>query len=214
MPKPRKTENLMPKATLRIFCEGAKTEPYYIRSYIQDHFSSSRVGVIMVEDTRKNTPVQLVEEAIKLKRSERSLPEDEFWVVYDREAVGKYSRAKHAEAWEKARSAKIKVALSNVCFEYWLLLHLVNTAAAYTSCDDLLEKSPLKAELKKRYGLDYGKSSRDVYRHIRPLIPEARIRADALNRLAEETGGVALLPFDLNPFTGVCDLLEAIDEFK
>jgi hypothetical protein len=214
MPKPRKGGNRRPKTTLRIFCEGEKTEPYYINGYLQDHFPSSRAGVVQIQSTKKNTPVQLVDEAIKLKQSDRSLPEDEFWVVYDRESVAKYSKSKHAEAWEKASSANVKVALSNVCFELWLLLHVANSTAAYSCCEDLLEKSPLKAELKKRYGLIYEKSSQDIYRHLSSLIPEARRRAVALNANSAATNRELRLPFDLNPFTAICDLLDAIDNFK
>ncbi|WP_037492591.1 RloB family protein [Sphingomonas sp. PAMC 26605] len=87
MPKPRKPANLTPLKTLRIFCEGAKTEPNYINGYIETLDPSSRKSVVEVEKTKKNTAIQLVEEAIKSKRSVNALPGDENWVVYDRESA-------------------------------------------------------------------------------------------------------------------------------
>ncbi|WP_139336008.1 RloB family protein, partial [Shigella sonnei] len=68
-----------------IFCEGDKTEPLYISSYIDDKVKT-KTKVIKIPKTKKNTPVQLVEEAISVKKSNKSISGDEFWVVYDREA--------------------------------------------------------------------------------------------------------------------------------
>ena len=67
MPKPRKPSTLKPLKTLRIFCEGEKTEPNYLNGYISSLADKARKSVVAVQKTRKNTPVQLVEEAIKSK---------------------------------------------------------------------------------------------------------------------------------------------------
>jgi len=63
-------------------------------------------------DCRKNTPVQLVEAAIEFKDSPRSIDGDQFWVVYDRESIAKYSRDLHLKAWQKADSNDINIALA------------------------------------------------------------------------------------------------------
>lgn len=144
---------------MKIFCEGEKTEPFYINGYIQTFVNPERKTVVTIEKTRKNTPVQLVEVAIQAKESRVSLPNDEFWVVYDRESIAKYSDTLHAKARQRATSKGIKVALSNVCFEYWLLIHLVNTQSPYTCYDDLRKNSSFNSKVRELCGTDYEKSS-------------------------------------------------------
>ena len=107
MPKPRKPSKLKPLKTLKIFCEGEKTEPNYLKGYIATLDNETRKSVVEIEKTRKNTAVQLVEEAIKAKKSSQSLPEDEFWVVYDRESVAKYPDELHAKAFDKANNSPL-----------------------------------------------------------------------------------------------------------
>ncbi|MCA0922765.1 RloB family protein [Pseudooceanicola nanhaiensis] len=214
MPRERKSRKPNVERTLRIFCEGEKTEPYYLKGYIDEFRENNRVAVVAIERTRKNTPIQLVDEAIALKKSDRSLPGDVFWVVYDRESVAKYSRAKHSEAWEKAVRAGINVALNNVCFEYWVLLHFTESSAAYSSYDDLRDNSGLRAEIQKLCGRDYEKSSQVIFSHLKAHISDARGRANRINRRVVEASTTGALPFDVNPYTGMPSLLDAIDGFK
>ena len=214
MPRERKSRKPSVERTLRIFCEGEKTEPYYLKGYIDEFREKNRATVVAIEPTRKNTPIQLVEEAIALKKSDRSLPGDVFWVVYDRESVAKYSRKNHSEAWDKARRAGIHVALNNVCFEYWILLHLAESSAAYTSYEDLRDNSKLRPEVKKLCGKDYDKSSQIIFPHLKALISEARKRAIRINQKVMEASAPGALPFDANPYTGMPSLLDAIDDFE
>ncbi|MGY8972851.1 MAG: RloB family protein [Sphingomonadales bacterium] len=214
MPKKRKPPKLKPLKTLRIFCEGECTEPNYLKGYIAALDNTSRKTVVEVQKTRKNTAVQLVEEAVKAKGSADSLPEDEFWVVYDREAVAKYSDQLHAEARALAKRAGISIALCNVCFEYWLLIHFVTTTAPYSSYDDLIAKSALRSKIKAVAGKDYEKSMRSIFDLLKGSVSDARTRAIKLN-----ASGVANAapgrdaPHQINPYVGIVDLLDAIDKF-
>lgn len=214
MPKPRKAHTQKPLKTLRIFCEGEKTEPNYLNGYIKTLNDSARKSVVAVEDTRKNTAVQLVDEAIKFKESPVSLSEDEFWVVYDRESTAKYPDALHAEARQKAARAGIKIAICNVCFEYWLLLHFVETDAPYSCFDELIQKSTLRAAFRQAYGSDYGKSVRSLFDKLKDRLPSARQRAHRLNDSGKATADPARCePHHINPYVGIVELLDAIDEF-
>lgn len=214
MPKPRKPANQKPLKTLRIFCEGEKTEPGYLKGYIATLDSEARKSVVEVEPTRKNTPIQLVEEAIKFKQSSGSLPDDEFWVVYDREGVAKYSDALHSKALNMAQVAGVNVALCNVCFEYWILIHFVDTTAPYQNFDDLKRNSALYGEFKRHCGFDYGKSMGALFELIKDRVPEARTRGHRINRSginnAQQGHGN---PYQVNPHVGIVDLLDAIDKF-
>lgn len=214
MPKKRKPSRLKPFKTLSIFCEGQSTEPNYLNGYIATLDNSSRKSVIEVEKTRKNTAVQLVEEAIAKKKSSTSLPDDEFWVVYDRESVGKYSDALHAKARAKANKEGIKIALCNVCFEYWLLIHLVDTDAPYSSYDDLIQTSAFRAEMKAQCGCVYEKSTKTIFDLLRPYVAKARTRATRLNAKGRESVAVGRdQEHHINPYVGIVDLLNAIDAF-
>lgn len=215
MPKDRKPASITPLKTMRIFCEGLKTEPNYINAYLEHINSASRSSVIEIEPTKKTTAIQLVEEAVEFKNSKRSLPDDKFWVVYDRESTAKYSEKSHAYAYALAQQNDVKVAISNVCFEYWLLLHFCNTSAPYGSYDDLITNSPFRSEYRKASGKSYEKSTAGTFAVTARALLTARTRAKILNSSAKAASTKGKdKPFHLNPYVGVVDLLDAIDSFK
>ena len=79
MPKPRGERKRELKPVLHIFCEGEKTEPNYINGYLKKFCPGNRrLKVIKVEKTRKNTPVQLVDEAVTLKKDRNTPNADVF----------------------------------------------------------------------------------------------------------------------------------------
>lgn len=206
-------KNIAPKKMMHILCEGSKTEPYYIKSYI-DMYANDKAKIIQIPPTRKNTPVQLVDEAVLLKKSKSTSEDDEFWVVYDRESVAKYSHSLHAKAWDKARANNINIAFSNVCFELWILQHFELDCAPYSSCDDLMSNSRLKEHLLKVHLRDYEKGNRALYSKIHRGIGNARVRAEILNRTSQESAMTEIgKPYLLNSYTDIHKLLDAIDHF-
>jgi len=192
---------------LHIFCEGEKTEPNYLRHYLKLRGTNGTAQdtVVVIEDRKKNTPVQLVEEVIQKKKS---FPSSHiFWVVCDRESKVKYLDALHHDARQKANAENINVALSNVCFEVWLLLHFQETASAYTSCDDLLKRSELKKHF-SRYDKNDDFSS-ITERHI----AKARKRAETMNKVTKKSANPEWThPYQWNPYTNVYELLDEIDK--
>lgn len=211
MPKSRKKNRVVPP-TIRVFCEGAKTEPTYLKDYIDNLPEASRRFVVSVEPTKKNTPAQLVDEAVAYKKSDRFVEGDLIWVVYDREAVAKYPDENHAKAYKKAEDNGVKVALSNICFEYWLLLHLCDSTAPYSSFDDLCKSSNFRKLFKDKSGKEYDKSSALVFNVLKDGLSKARERAERNNAKSVEAapkGGDQ--PYRLNPYTDVYLLLNAID---
>ncbi|WP_368607612.1 RloB family protein [Pseudomonas fulva] len=214
MPKPRLQRNKPVPRKMHVYCEGAKTEPNYIQAYIDSQSDAQLRGVIRIEDTTKNTPVQLVEEAIKDKKSGKHPVGDTYWVVYDRESTSKYPDSLHDRAHQLARNNDISIALSNVCFEFWLLLHFTNSNAPYSCFNDLISQSTLKLNIRRETGKEYEKGSRDIFRIVSSNIGQARARALAINAqtLAAAPQG-AIKPYQLNPYTDMPALLEAIDNF-
>jgi hypothetical protein len=214
MPKKKKSDkNKKLKPVFHIFCEGKKTEPYYIKAYI-NHYHSDKKRIVVVEDTNKNTPVQLVDEAISHKA--RNNAQDVYWVVYDRESVSKYSHQLHLKARKKAIDNGIEIAFSNVCFEHWLLLHLVYSAASYESCDDLLKNSPLKKQLLQRGIKNYDKGYAYLFdklsadNGIENAFKNAKKVMDNALKTAERGKSS---PCYLNPYTDVHELFIDMQTF-
>lgn len=207
----RQTRKL--KRLMHIICEGEKTEPNYLRSYIEDK-AKDKTKVIEIPDLKINTPVQLIDAAVKCKDSPATSDDDEFWVVYDRESILKYPHALHAKAWDKARAHNINIALSNVCFELWVLLHFRLHEAPHENYEDFYKHSGIKAELKK-VGIDnYDKGFVHLYSKLSGGVDNARKRAAILNRRARETAANQMdKPFNLGSYTDIHLLLDAIDAF-
>ncbi|UQS13668.1 RloB family protein [Pseudomonas sp. HS6] len=214
MPKARNSSSRALPKKMHIYCEGEKTEPNYLNGYISDIDDRALRHVIIVEKTRKNTPVELVNVAIEHKKSNTSAKGDEFWVVYDRESVAKYTDTLHDKAYKRAKDNGINIALSNVCFEHWLLLHITNSSAPYTCYGDLINRSCLKEEFRKKLGKDYDKAGTEIYEFLSKNINKARRAAQKLNLAAIQTAQPGRdKPHHLNPYTDIPKLLNAIDLF-
>ena len=191
MPKKHNRPPQSVKPILRIFCEGKKTEPHYFNGYIGRKFpANSRLKVIRIEPTKKNTPKELVEEAVKAKKA--ALDGDVFWVVYDRESEQKYPDGLHEKAHSNAQKNGVFIALSNVCFEVWLLLHFQESTAAYTHCDDLITNSELRNACKQRGLPDYDKGHQGLFDILNAAdIKNARARALRINRQTKNSAEAA-----------------------
>ncbi len=207
MPKKRNDPRKL-NPVMHIFCEGEKTEPNYLKGYLDEFIPGNRsLKVIRIEPTKKNTPMQLVEKAIREKKSS---PEgDLFWVVYDRENENKYPGSIHARARVKADNNNVKIALSNICFEVWLLLHFRSSTGPYDSFDDLWKRSPLKKHLPQ-----YDKGDRTIFDSVSGGIPSARKNARKLNKNTKDGADPSWTrPDQWNPYSNVYELLDAIDRF-
>ncbi|MGV8891716.1 MAG: RloB family protein [Burkholderiaceae bacterium] len=216
MPKKIIKRNLPVLSKMHIYCEGKKTEPNYIDKYLRKYFAGNRrKDLIKVEPTSKNTPLELVNAAINHKVSSDCPKNDVFWVVYDRESIAKYPDATHLKAIQKARSKGVNVALSNVCFELWILLHFKDNTASYSNYDDLMATSPLKAEFAKIGVAKYEKGQSAIFNLIVDDIGKARTRAAAMNVATIKSANPGVVePHLLNPYTDMHLLLDAIDKFK
>ncbi len=201
------------KKRMHILCEGEKTEPFYLKGYIAT-YANDKATVICVPETKYNTPVALVDEAIRLKNSWETSSDDEFWVVYDREAKSKYSDSLHSQARDKASSNNVNIAFSNICFELWLLQHFGYRNTPYSCCDDLIKNSPLKNDLEKIGISNYNKNNPHIFSKLKGGVARARLRAAQLNIESQIMANKETdPPHMLSSYTDVHLLLDAIDEF-
>ena len=103
---------------VRVLSEGKVTEPSYLTLWARLNRSNVRLDI----SDNGMTPAALVRRAkehLKRNRRKRSDREfDEIWCVFD---VDQHPNL--AQATNDARQSGIKVAVSNPCFEIWLVLH-------------------------------------------------------------------------------------------
>ena len=211
MPRKKENKNLSVKPVFKIFCEGEKTEPLYIKGYI-NYFHSEARNIILVENTPKNTPTQLVDVAIESQKQGSS--KDVIWVVFDRESELKYSHDLHARVRKKARDNGIEIGFSNVCFEFWILLHFGYSSGSYSSCDDLIKRSSLVKNLQKLGIKEYSKGLPILFDKVRHLIPVAIRNAECLkDQVLETSENGKSAPHYLNPYVDVHEMFQDMKNF-
>lgn len=227
MPKKKnKDENKPVAPKMYIFCEGANTEPSYLKAFIDDKIESGtrrRVDIIIKEECEKNDPKGLVRYAKEEMKRNRGLNTDQYWVVFDRESIEGRNVDDIRTAFSIARDKNIRIAFSNVCFEVWLLLHFVYSTRAFSSCEALFKESELVNFFRQHgihsYSKDSSKKkeiSKQIYPTIRNFVEEATKRAKKLNKSIINNCSASRnnpQPWECNPYTDVYLLLEAIVEF-
>ena len=195
-PLRRRAPQIDERARFVIFCEGELTEPLYLEALAALH----EVRSVATLDIRGMgcEPRKLVEEAKAEKRSERRqwTGATEYWCVFDVEAPAPHKRLH--EAVQMARDNGISVAVSNPCFELWLVLHYADHER-WIDNDDC-------GSLRRQHDGSQGKRL-DGAAYM-PLRREAIMRARRLAMLHDSANRV--LP-DNNPSSGMYRLLEAIE---
>ena len=124
--KPRKPGSRPQHIKMLIVTEGEVSEPQYFE-YVKAAISSYGVNVKCVSG--KSDPLKLVRKAVELRDAELasfgvSGGFDEAWVVVDVDTHPTLEAARTL-----ADSSDIEMAISNPCFELWLLLHLQDHAS-------------------------------------------------------------------------------------
>ena len=187
-----------PKPKILIVCEGQNSEPQYLDGFWKA-CKNSRVDVIIPKGGR--APLAVVQYAKDLKQKaekaarrehDENLSYDRVWGVFD---VNSHPNIPDARLL--AKQYGIQLAISNPCFELWLLLHHRESPGANRRDD-------IKAMLKLAIS-NYDKSV--DYRDYEDGYLRAVSQATRLDELAEQIGDPGK-----NPTTGVYRLTEEIRE--
>jgi len=113
-----------PKPIILIVCEGKNTEPQYFDGF-KRNCRNPRVEILIARE--HGVPKTLVETAKEYKsmaeadakrKRDENLAYDSVWCVFD---VDEHPHI--PDARQMARDNDIELAISNPCFELWLLLH-------------------------------------------------------------------------------------------
>lgn len=114
-----------PRKTLFVVCEGKRTEPEYLNALKREPSvrDVAAVDLRIESGIGSSVPLTLVSRSSEARR--RALDEegeiDEFWCVFDVEWPTNHPDI--PQAVEMARKNEIHLAISNPCFEVWLILH-------------------------------------------------------------------------------------------
>ncbi|MGV9311724.1 RloB family protein [Streptomyces sp. NPDC003691] len=185
-----------------IYCEGECTEVQYFKGLRQE-LKSLPVTICIGGD--HGEPKSLVRSAIRHKdrapgsAADRRTPYDEVWCVVDVEAPRPHPS--FDEAVSLARKADVKLAVSNPCFELWLLLHLKDVSGHHTSAG-------AQAALEK--AADWGYTTGRKHLDYPQLCGPDRARYDRAKQRAEAMRSRSSPGHRTNPWTDVDILVELL----
>ncbi|MEV1044347.1 RloB family protein [Streptomyces sp. NPDC049916] len=158
-----------------IYCEGERTENQYFKGLSAD---LRTLPVAIRLGGEHGEPQSLVRAAVEHQKRAPHSPQDrrtaydEVWCVIDVEAPTPHGRLD--SALELARQHGIEVALTNPCFELWVMLHFQDVTSYKTS-------DQAQRELEKLGGCGYSTARKHIaYDSLRNGFEQARSRAEAL----------------------------------
>ena len=180
------------RRVVRVLTEGDISEPQYLRAMVDQR------RVVLDSRDSGYVPKSLVSLARELVRRQRKRERDdrfdEIWCMFDRdEHPGVRS------AIQEARDLGVGVALSDPCFELWLVLH-VEERTAHVNRREIQRRC-------RELGLIEGKRvPEDALGKLKSDYPKARARAQRLDQMHERDGSPELS----NPSTTVWRLVDRL----
>lgn len=187
---------------LLIVCEDEKSAKLYFESFKRDEklkrkLSSVDINVVHPKD---HSPVGLVKEAkMKKYNAKRDRnPYDEVWIVLDKD-----EHANMDNALITARDNRINVALSVICFEYWIFLHFEKKKKYFDKCDDIIHY------IRRNYFKDYEKKI-NAYTALRDKVDFAIDNSKWLMKQNQDDLDRGLKPHELSTYTDVHILVKKL----
>jgi len=185
-----------------IVCEDEKSAKLYFESFKRDEKLKRLLASVDIEvvHPKNHSPIGLVEEAkLKKKKAKRVRnPYNEVWIVLDRD-----NHANLDNALITARDNKIKVALSVICFEYWILLHFEKQKKPFKKCDDIIKY------IQKNYFSEYNKSI-NSYTALKDRIDTAILNAKWLKKQNQNDIDRGIKIYQLSAYTDVHILVQKL----
>ena len=179
--------------TIVVFCEGKRSEPDYVIGLKRLPGVADNTALDVVIHPEQGAPLTLVEMAVR----RQSDPEvDECWCLFDVEWPQNHPNLDAAVALAAANG--IHLAVSNPCFEIWLILHHKDHSRFDTT--DAVERLSRTFDKRKGKRIDA-----DLYM---PLRKEASRRAAVLDKRHAADG--KRFPRD-NPSSGMYRFLAALE---
>lgn len=189
-----------PYARVLIVCEGAKTEPNYLKE-IRDTYRLSTANIDICGEECGSDPLSVVNYAIKKFRADQDY--ERVYCVIDRDKHATFDAAMDKLRQTKLGKSIVFTAITSVpCFEFWLLLHFVYTTRQFCAPGNASNCELVITELNKRQRIPgYSKGARNIFALTKEKLPKAIKHAKQLQQ-HNRTSGAS------NPATNMHELIE------
>ena len=164
-----------------IVCEGKRSEPTYLGDLV-DRYGLSTANVVIAGIGSHLGRVVATAKKLEKKERLRGDSYDEVYCVFDRDQHVHFQTASR-----DAQSAKLKLARSWPCFEYWLVLHFVYHRRPYAASGNRSAAQNCVTELKEHLPR-YTKRMAGVYKKLEDLLETAMSNAKRALSDATATG--------------------------
>jgi RloB-like protein len=180
--------------TIVVFTEGQSSEPDYINAPKAIPKIAENYALSVEIHPEHGVPLTLVRSAVDRRRDSEV---DECWCIFDVEWPKNHPNLH--EATSLARDHEISLAISNPCFEVWLILHIKQ----FGRWCDTAEAEKRSRDLDGRAGKGLGGAA--------DYMPKRRLAADRAKRLADRHRREGTnFPHD-NPSSGMYLFLAALE---
>lgn len=187
---------------LLIICEDQKSSKLYFEAFKKDEKLKRDLASVNIEvvHPKDHSPVGLVTEAKlkKLKAKRDRNPYNEIWIVLDKDY-----HANIDKAFNMAYANKFRIALSVICFEYWVLLHFEKTCKVFTKCDDII------SHIRKNHFSGYLKSE-NVYVDLKDRVNGAIKNGEWIVKQNQNDIDRGRKLYELSAYTDVHILVERL----
>ena len=168
-----------------IVCEGEKTEPNYLNGLRDAHqLNSANIKVLGIGAD----PLTIVNYAIE--EYEHCKDYDQVYCVFDKDQHTTYQAALHKiAACRKRKSNMIPIhSITSVpCFEYWLLLHFIESTRPYERTGSKSAGDQVRSSVED-YILGYSKKDKEIYNVTKDKTAKAIERARRIDAQQEKNG--------------------------
>lgn len=116
----RKSQKRNPLKKIVIAMEGNITEPGYFNAVKKKYQAPTLIILKREKENTRSAPSNVLDQIKRYKKNNVVDANDEFWLVIDKD---RWTDKQLNTTSNECRSSKCQLALSNPCFEIWLILH-------------------------------------------------------------------------------------------
>lgn len=160
-----------------IASEGELTEKIYF-SELRLKYRNPKVHIEILDRLNRNNsaPNHVLMQLDKFKKEYHLNKDDELWMVID---LDRWHTSLLSDISKQCSQKKYNLAISNPCFEVWLILHILDLNNCFSSNFESLKSNDFEKELRRLLG-SYNKANPD-FSKILLNIEIAIIRAKSLD---------------------------------
>lgn len=187
-----------------IVCEGTKSEPQYLREFLDElHI---RPQLVRIAPNDGASPDRVVAHALALYESDALAGDafDQVYCVFDRDQHTTFDAAVQRTKDLKASGKPFEAITSTPCFEIWLLLHFGYSDKPFYAVGRKSAGAQVVSALKaKPKFADYCKGKTGIYGQLKDKLVDALTHAECLRKHGAATNSI-------NPATNVDELVKVI----